>query len=125
MCVFGGAPNAALQPQKIFVFVCSCVWISSPITDSNVVCGGFCTLICARSVAGQEYSHDTVSANSNEDPMRLTSRAALVLLLALVFAPAARAAHVTGVTVSGSPIVGNSTQAISVTISVAFEPNEN
>ena len=32
--VFGAAPNAALQPQKIFDAVRSWAWISSPITGS-------------------------------------------------------------------------------------------
>jgi len=27
MCVLGGAPNAVLQPQKIFDAVSSCAWI--------------------------------------------------------------------------------------------------
>jgi hypothetical protein len=34
-CEFGGAPNDVLQPQKIFVRVCSWAWISSPMTGSN------------------------------------------------------------------------------------------
>ena len=33
--VFGGAPNSVLQPQKIFVFVNSCAWISRPMTGSK------------------------------------------------------------------------------------------
>ena len=33
-CVFGFAPNAALQPQKIFDAVRSWAWISSPMTGS-------------------------------------------------------------------------------------------
>jgi hypothetical protein len=33
-CVFGGAPKAVSHPQKIFVRVESCAWISSPITAS-------------------------------------------------------------------------------------------
>jgi hypothetical protein len=32
--VFGGAPNAVLQPQKIFEAVRSWAWISRPITGS-------------------------------------------------------------------------------------------
>jgi len=35
MWVLGPAPNAVLQPQKIFDAVSSCAWISSPITASN------------------------------------------------------------------------------------------
>src|SRR5712691_2799146 len=35
-CEFGGAPNDVLQPQKILVRVCSCAWISNPMTGSNV-----------------------------------------------------------------------------------------
>src|SRR5439155_24376269 len=35
-CVFGSAPNRVLQPQKIFVAVRSCAWISRPMTGSNV-----------------------------------------------------------------------------------------
>ena len=35
MWVFGSAPNAALQPQKIFDAVSSCAWTSSPMTDSK------------------------------------------------------------------------------------------
>jgi hypothetical protein len=34
-CVFGGAPNRVLQPQKIFVSVRSCAWISKPMTGSK------------------------------------------------------------------------------------------
>src|SRR5258705_5839386 len=34
-CEFGGAPNDVLQPQKIFVRVFSCAWISSPMTGSK------------------------------------------------------------------------------------------
>src|SRR4051812_16712327 len=34
--VLGSAPNAALQPQKIFVAVSSWAWISRPMTASNV-----------------------------------------------------------------------------------------
>ena len=30
--MFGGAPNAVLQPQKIFDAVRSCAWISRPMT---------------------------------------------------------------------------------------------
>ncbi len=41
MCVFGSAPNAALQPQKIFDAVRSCAWISSPITASKVDSGTY------------------------------------------------------------------------------------
>ena len=33
-CVFGGAPKAVGQPQKIFVRVSSCAWISRPMTGS-------------------------------------------------------------------------------------------
>ena len=33
-CVLGGAPNAVLQPQKIFDAVSSCAWISRPMTAS-------------------------------------------------------------------------------------------
>ena len=33
--VFGSAPNRCEQPQKIFVAVSSCAWISSPMTGSN------------------------------------------------------------------------------------------
>jgi hypothetical protein len=32
--VFGGSPNLVLQPQKIFVAVSSCAWISRPMTGS-------------------------------------------------------------------------------------------
>jgi hypothetical protein len=32
--VFGGAPNAVLQPQKIFDAVWSWAWISRPMTGS-------------------------------------------------------------------------------------------
>src|SRR5512142_1928393 len=32
--VFGGLPNCVEQPQKIFVFVSSWTWTSSPITGS-------------------------------------------------------------------------------------------
>jgi hypothetical protein len=32
--VLGGAPNAVLQPQKIFDTVWSWAWISRPITGS-------------------------------------------------------------------------------------------
>src|SRR3954454_13196573 len=34
--VFGGAPKAVLQPQKIFERVNSCAWISRPMTGSNM-----------------------------------------------------------------------------------------
>ncbi len=33
--VFGGDPNVVRQPQKIFVSVSSCAWISRPMTGSN------------------------------------------------------------------------------------------
>src|SRR3982751_2429608 len=33
--VFGGAPNAVEQPQKIFVLVRSWAWTSSPMTGSQ------------------------------------------------------------------------------------------
>ena len=33
--VFGAAPKAVEHPQKIFVFVRSWAWISSPMTGSN------------------------------------------------------------------------------------------
>src|SRR5258705_13663803 len=35
ICVFGAAPNAVLQPQKIFDAVSSCAWTSRPMTASN------------------------------------------------------------------------------------------
>src|SRR6266545_4635623 len=35
-CEFGGAPNDVPHPQKILVRVCSCAWISRPMTGSNV-----------------------------------------------------------------------------------------
>ena len=35
-CVFGGAPNRVLQPQKIFVSVSSWAWISRPMTASSM-----------------------------------------------------------------------------------------
>src|SRR4051812_876074 len=34
--VFGGAPKAVLQPQKIFERVSSWAWISRPMTGSNI-----------------------------------------------------------------------------------------
>src|SRR5437763_1427732 len=34
-CVFGAAPNAVLQPQKILDAVRRCAWISSPMTASK------------------------------------------------------------------------------------------
>jgi hypothetical protein len=33
--VFGSAPNAVLAPEKIFDFVVSCAWTSSPMTVSH------------------------------------------------------------------------------------------
>jgi hypothetical protein len=33
----GSEPNVVEQPQKIFEFVKSCAWISSPITDSYFI----------------------------------------------------------------------------------------
>src|SRR4051812_2398354 len=46
-CVFGGAPNAVSHPQKIFVRVDNCAWISSPMTAS------YCTRpMLARGVRG-------------------------------------------------------------------------
>src|SRR3977135_3134043 len=38
-CVLGSAPNAVLQPQKIFDAVRSCAWISRPMTGSNSIVG--------------------------------------------------------------------------------------
>ena len=32
--VFGALPNSVLHPQKIFVFVASSIWTSSPMTVS-------------------------------------------------------------------------------------------
>jgi hypothetical protein len=37
VCVLGGAPKAVEHAQKIFVFVFSWAWTSSPITGSNCI----------------------------------------------------------------------------------------
>src|SRR5262245_42273358 len=71
------------------------------------------------------HNNEVAMARIVKLAMSRTVVVALGTILALCVATPARAAHVTGVSLSGSSLVGNSKRTITATITVAFEQNEN
>ena len=63
--LFGGEPNAVLQPQKILVSVRSWAWISSPMTGSNDMGSGDHALGPARRTSSSASASNALKFSAN------------------------------------------------------------
>src|SRR5205814_3587479 len=63
--VFGGAPNAVEQPQKIFDAVSNCTWTSSPMTGSYLASssGGMRVAVAIDAIIAAQEERPLATAN--------------------------------------------------------------